>query len=314
MKAFRLIKEFATIHRQKLSQAEFDVQFYNCWQQSNQDMYWQQFVSSRHILPAGKKMAVFSVFGPRRIVRCVDADLKIFFTAENLKNRNYHKYADHCLSESGIDLAMGFEVFEDPRYIRFPLWMDYMFPAESTPQDIRRICGALRFPSVENKEKFCCMVASNSADGLRDEMLDKISEIARVDSAGRYRHNDDSLLTECGDDKKTYLRRYQFNICPENTSAYGYVTEKLFESISQGCIPIYWGADVADKDIVNMDAVISWDRKDGGKSALAQLAELHSNPQLLQKFLKQPRLCPTAEEKILDTFSAIEERMVKLLG
>ena len=319
MKAIRkftsILQQIRNVNNQLNEQSAYSVQFYNCWDQPNEQMYWNQFITSRHLLPEGKKVAVFSVFGDRSIIDKVHTDVKIFYSAENLKRTNFASYADHALGEPSIDLAMGFEVFEDPRYIRFPLWMDYMFPADSTEEKIRAKCEKLRFPLLHTHtaRRFCCMVASNSADGLRDDMFNAISKIAHVDSAGKYLHNDDSLLTEFGDNKQAYLQSYLFNICPENTAAYGYTTEKIFEAISCGCIPIYWGAELADKAVINEDAIIFWDRKNNGKDALKRIEELHKNPKLLEEFLTQPRLLPTADEYIIDTYAMIEKKMKELM-
>ena len=315
-KLYRKLLRMKAVQDQLKAQASLPIQFYNCWEQANEDMYWQQFINARHLLDSHpeKRVAIYSVFGPRSIIGKTQADVKIFYTAENLKRLNFAEYTDHCLSDSSIDLAMGFEVFEDPRYVRFPLWMDYMFSADSTEDDIRRICAKLRYPEIGARQKFCCMVASNSADGLRDEMFNKISQIARIDSSGRYLHNDDTLVTECRDNKVEYLKRYLFNICPENTAAYGYVTEKLFESISVGCIPIYWGAEIADKDIVNEDAVIFWDRQTGGEKALQKLSELYSNPKRLDEFVHQPRLTDDAETLIINKYKEIESKLKMLIN
>lgn len=290
-------------------QSAYAVQFYNCWDQPNAQMYWNRFITTRNLLPKGKTVAFFSVFGDRKILDKVNTDAKVFYSAENLKRDCFAHFADHGLGNPSIDLAMGFELFEHPRYLRFPLWMDYMFPADSSEETIRSRCKLLRFPSIQGKNKFCCMIASNSGDGLRKEMFEILSSVANVDSAGRYLHNDDSLVNDFGDNKREYLNQFVFNICPENTSAYGYTTEKLFEAISAGCIPIYWGSRFADYQVINEDAIIRWNRTDNGQEAVKRVKELYSNPLLLQEFLSQPRLLPTAEEYILDVFSSIECKM-----
>lgn len=311
----RIYKQYLDNRRQLQVQAPYQVQFYNCWDQPNEQMYWRQFIEAKKLLLEDKKIAIFSVFGDRSLIQKVNADVKIFYSAENLKRSNFSQYADHALGENSIDLAMGFEVFEDPRYIRFPLWMDYMFPADSTEETIRAKCAKLRFPiSTQENRRFCSMVASNSADGLRDEMFNAISRIAHVDSAGRYLHNDDSLVTQFADNKLAYLQSYLFNICPENTAAYGYTTEKIFEAISCGCIPIYWGAELADKAVINTDAIIFWDRENQGREALSKIAELHANPKMQEEFLAQPRLTPYAEEYILDTFSTIDSKLRAIIN
>lgn len=301
------------IKKQIQKQSAYNVQFYNCWEQKNDEMYWQQFLQSHNLLDnSNKRVAIFSVFGPRSIISKVNSDMKIFYSAENLER--FPSYLGYCLDEPSIDLAMGFDYLINDRYIRFPLWMDYMFPAESTVDDIRRLCAQIRYPEIGDREKFCCMVASNSADGLRDEMLDTISNISKVDSAGKYRHNDNTLQTECGDDKCKYLRRYIFNICPENSSVKGYVSEKLFEAFREGCIPIYWGSEgYVEPDVVNKEAFIYWDRENCGNNAIKKIAELYNNQNLLNEFLRQPRLLPTAEEFILDTYSDIEKKLRQIM-
>lgn len=43
--------------------------------------------------------------------------------------------------------------------------------------------------------------------------------------------------------KLSTLSRYKFSICYENARDIpGYITEKIFDSIQAGCLPIYWGA------------------------------------------------------------------------
>ena len=40
------------------------------------------------------------------------------------------------------------------------------------------------------------------------------------------------------------MPRYRFSLCYENVrDVPGYVTEKIFDSIRCGCVPIYWGAN-----------------------------------------------------------------------
>lgn len=314
MRIRQIVKSWLKDLRQIYEQKPFQVQFYNVWDgQAHDDYYWYQFIKSKALLNSNKKVAFFSCFGDRSLIDKVKADVKIFLSGENLRDSHYAAYADNCLGNNNIDLSLGFDVFEHPRYIRFPIWMDYMFAPTSTVADIRRRCTELRFPNINDNRKFCCMVASHGADGLRQMMMDAISKISPVDSAGAYLHNDDSLVEVYSDDKKAYLKNYNFNICPENAVAYGYTTEKLFEAITAGCIPIYHGAEFADKEVINSEAIILWNRESCGKT-ITQIEELYSNPALLKEFMRQPRLKDTAEEYILDTFSTIENRLRTLLG
>jgi hypothetical protein len=43
--------------------------------------------------------------------------------------------------------------------------------------------------------------------------------------------------------KQSTLKKYKFSICYENTwNLDNLVTEKIFDSFSAGCVPVYWGA------------------------------------------------------------------------
>ena len=41
--------------------------------------------------------------------------------------------------------------------------------------------------------------------------------------------------------KKQLLDNYHFNLSFENTAAYNYMTEKIWDSIENYCLPIYYG-------------------------------------------------------------------------
>ncbi len=191
-KSKQLVKACKQIRDSRSNQ----VKYFNTWMEFTYDgtAYWHRYFKTKGFLDSGKTFAVFSCFGPRYIIDWVKSDVKIFITGENLKRGDLSRWVDHALRKPEIDLAMGFEVFEDPRYIRFPLWMDYMFPPESIESDIRAKCELLRFPNVERKTKFCSLVAMNPADGLREDMYNALTKIAHVDCPGQFLHNDDSLL------------------------------------------------------------------------------------------------------------------------
>jgi len=53
-------------------------------------------------------------------------------------------------------------------------------------------------------------------------------------------------------------RRYDFSLCLENMAMSGFITEKIFDSIFAGCIPIYWGAPDIE-DYIPSDCFIALD-------------------------------------------------------
>ena len=49
------------------------------------------------------------------------------------------------------------------------------------------------------------------------------------------------------DDKFETLKKYKFSLCFENSIWSGWITEKIFDSLFAGSVPVYWGApDVTD--------------------------------------------------------------------
>lgn len=52
--------------------------------------------------------------------------------------------------------------------------------------------------------------------------------------------------------KSSLLKAYYFNICLENTNTKNYITEKIWEAIFHGCVPVYYGNEsiyeIFDKD------------------------------------------------------------------
>lgn len=305
----------ADFQRQRTNNASRQVQFYNFWPQALNEMYWSRWFEARPYLLQGHpelKIGFFSVFGSRELIHHTNCDINVFYSAENLKSESYWRYADTFLGERKIDLSMGFEDFDNERYCRFPNWMDVFFLKQ---EDVPIVCKGLRFPDISRKSSFAALISSHDRNGLRTSILEGLEQIGIVSCAGLFWHNDDSLKKEFNDDKMDYLKQFYFNICPENSNAYGYVTEKLFQSINSGCIPVYWGScNRPEPDVLNKDAIIFWEPGKDNKESLSLIDDLLSNPKMMKEYLSQPRLLPTAEEYISDHLSFVERRISSVIA
>lgn len=295
-----------------------DVLHYNWWplDEKKRDSVWMSLLLSTVLNEyPSKKMALVSVFGDRNIIKYVDSDLVLFFTGENVKKNEYVKYADHLLQEPKVDLALGFEYFESKRYMRFPLWLMYAFDPSFEEEKILRRCAQLRCPEIGEKTKFASLIASHD-DGLhiRSSMFDALSQIGKVQCPGRFHYNDDTLQNVFGDNKTEYLRQFRFNICPENANTMGYVTEKLFEAIISGCIPVYWGSyNQPEPEILNPEAIIFWNPEGDNSKALQLIGDLYEYPAMMEEFMRQPRLLPSAEDVVCEFFSGLKNRIYNCL-
>ncbi|WP_233715411.1 glycosyltransferase family 10 domain-containing protein [Helicobacter trogontum] len=149
--------------------------------------------------------------------------VRIFCTGENVR-------PDFNL----VDYAISFDyaVFGD-RHLRTPL----MFLCDDYVEDMQKVLNS-RAHLIKSKIKFCSFIASNNyMTEMRDSFFEALCTYKKVDSGGKWKNNIGVYV----DDKIEWLKSYKFNICFENDSSPGYLTEKLFDAFMGGCVPIYWG-------------------------------------------------------------------------
>lgn len=288
------------------------IRLHNWCTPAPQDFWISKFIEYKK-LAIGKRVGIFSVFGLRSMMRLDRSDVKIFLARENIHRNNWSQYDDLCLNEKAIDLCIGFDYgINDERYIRFPLWIMWLFPPDVTYSMVKSFCE--RVNSVDNSSyddrRFCSFISSHNDDG-REELFNEINAIAPIDSAGRFMHNNDDLKTRFADDKLAFLRQYRFNLCPENSNSEGYCTEKIFEAISSGCVPIYWGSDNnPEPDVLNLEAVCFVNvGKANDRNTLKEISSLNGDKRRYEDFARQPRLKKEASDVIMQYICDFEEKI-----
>ena len=302
-------REEKSYRTQKAAQSSYP-EYYNWWADEIGSWFEKRYKSYL----GASKFAFCSVFGEKGALGLIPDD-KVFFTGENVHKKEFVNYSDHLLSDSKTRLSLGFDCFEHEKYIRFPLWILYMFSPNSSDSDIIERCALLRNPEIQNRPFFCSMIASHDPQFVRKEIVGTIGQLAEVKCAGKYLHNDDSLKSLFGDKKTEYLKQFKFNICPENSNSFGYVTEKVFEAISSGCIPIYWGSyNNPEPGILNKDAIVFWSPGKDNASTISLISELSSSSSKYDEFARQPRLVDGAEDVILGMIHSLDKRMADLFS
>lgn len=283
-----------------------------------QDFWLRDFIQARNLLgESNKKISVFSVFGSKWMMRLNRDDIKIFIARENVHREQWKDYANNCLDVSAIDLSIGFDYGDTERYMRFPLWIMWLFPPDVDYSYIKDWCERINHPknsSYENR-KFCAFLCSHNDIGRKD-VYEQLSSLDKVDCDGRLFHNNDELKQIYGDDKLRYLLNYRFNLCPENSSAKGYVTEKIFEAIASGCVPIYTGNEgiPPEPEILNSDAIVYIDMPGDNKEALKRIQSLNNDKDAYMAFANQPRLKPDAADHIWAYVQELETRIKSLIA
>ncbi len=166
----------------------------------------------------------------------------------------------------------GYDKALHARYARVFTWNDDLVDNKKyfkfyIPQPFLQM---VQEPIDFSSKKLCTMIASNKLWEHPNELYRKRQEAAfffecyapnDFDLWGWYwtagsktyrgviplserRSEDTANLAIAHQTKLDYLRYYRFAICYENLAkTHGYITEKIFDCFSAGCVPIYWGAD-----------------------------------------------------------------------
>lgn len=294
-------------------------------------LFIREFSGSHPIVSWYKpSLIICSAFGSYWLLKIILGIYKvpsIFFTEENLttlkKYREYKTYLDGQPS-----LAMGFDYCGTGNYRRFPLWLMYLFPPEiavkASLADIQTRLDEIEAKAKCSKTKFAAMVASHDGYASRKkvfghveivsraEITEKVGTIDFVHCPGKLLHNDNSLKVEYQDDKKLYLEQFLFNICAENACVEGYVTEKIFEALEAGTIPIYWGDPNPEPGILNPQRIIFWDGSQVEK-VLSIINALFLDIKVREQFLQEPLFVKTAAQEIYDHFSCLRRDLERLI-
>lgn len=202
--------------------------------------------------------------------------VKVLYTRENLHAHWYTK--TYLPNLDKFDFVLGFEDNFEKNHYKIPYYFITGKLYDETGHDYQVISKNLAENSY-NKNKNISLISKNP-HRLRLNLINKFkNKDVVVDCPGKVGNNMPSIddipfesLTrreKHNDIKRNFLLDYFFNICPENSWARGYTTEKLYHAMISGCIPIYWGCDKLDdgfynkekiflinKDLSNIDSII----------------------------------------------------------
>lgn len=243
------------------------IKYYNWWSNPDTERWFTEFFgymlkdftteTSNGVL---NSINLVSVFGGRSAfdVSKAISGIKIFFTGENLKRQGYDKYDNDKALSNAFDLVLGFrDKPENLRNVfRFPLWLTYIpFYKNLT---LTRTHATLCHTSHERPVKGI-MVASHDRTGIRKRCIDEcIAKGIKVDVAGKASIASAASVAigPLSADKIRLLKSYLVNVCPENSYDVGYTTEKVFQAIEAGCVPVYSGCKPVEERILNQSRII----------------------------------------------------------
>lgn len=261
-----------------------------------------------------EKIAIFGINGDKRAIQINNAKYKIFYTVENIHDEGsfWSQYEDLLLQDTHIQLSIGYDYLANSNYIRFPFWLMRLFDPEDNYTTIKNKCNLIEQSAKENKkERFCAFICRNDYNGDRTFFLSLLNQLDTVDCPSQFQHNDDSLITIHNNNKLSYLSSYKFNLCPENSNYKGYVTEKLFDAVLSGCIPIYWGSEnQPEPDILNQNRILFLSIDQDNNHISERILSMHKDYRKFQLFSNQPIFTRQAPEIIYDYFKNLENKII----
>ncbi|ULO02443.1 glycosyltransferase, family 10 [Campylobacter sp. RM5004] len=253
---------------------EIKLRIVDWWEKDNEENFYNntfvQILSKKYkvVYSNNPDYVIFGPFGLEHI-KYINS-VKIFISGENA--RANWDFADYAIDCDYIDFL--------DRHFRFPFafWnYDYC-----NIQNINNRQELLKY-----KSKFCAFIVTSPSNfSPRDEFFKKLCNYKKVDSGGRHLNNIRGYIGDRYNDftksKIEWLKNYKFNICFENSYHPGYITEKIFQAFSAGCIPIYWGDPRID-DIINPKSYININKFSNFEEAIEYINIIDNNNDLFLK-------------------------------
>ena len=182
--------------------------------------------------------------------------IKIFFTGENVNRPEYSIYSNEKIMNELFDLRLAFH-FNDIKNnkLRIPLWLTFYEYYNMNDDNDNFIKNLLRkrLKNMNNKKMLGSLVCRHDRNGGRTKLFKELSKYGNVESGGRFL-NTGIMINNGWENKLKFISMSKFTICPENSIAEGYCTEKIMHGLEGGCIPLYWGVDLPEKDILHEDS------------------------------------------------------------
>ena len=200
---------------------------------------------------------------------------KLFWTGESL--RPNFSQCDYALTQFFID---------DPRNERLPIYVVF---AQGDPSVLFR--DPAEGPRLaRERQKFCAFLARNGnprRTRRRLDMFRQLSAYRAVDGGGTVLNNIGGPIPLGTEAKLAFLSAYRFNLCFENRSFSGYTTEKLPEAYRAGCVPLYWGNPLVERDF-NPRAFLSLHQFSSDAAFVEKVTELDHNEEARAAMLAEP--------------------------
>jgi len=238
---------------------------------------------------------------------------KILFNTEPIEHISIYEYVYKMYLNNDFYYILGCinnDIF-NKRY-KYPLYILFIYPHPS-----KNLFDSVNYyvknSNIKNKE-FCCLINRHDNNNTRTNIYNILKNIDNISCPSNLFNNcSNNELNTIGNIE--YIKKYIFNICPENcfTNINGYITEKLLNCCLGGAIPIYYGwFDEYDEKIFNKNRILFYDplNDESINNIKNKILFLLQNDEELIKFYQQD----VFNEEAFNTFNFFDNNLYNILN
>ena len=181
--------------------------------------------------------------------RLAEADAVVFHLPNSHEIGDARKYPGQLWVAWSMESIVNYPVMTDAAFMRhFDIVMTYEAGSDVWTPYLPRASwweAARHAPITPRPERAPAVHFQSSSFNKsgRDKFIAELSRHIAVDCYGRYRPNREITGPDLGRQTKLEtIGRYRFCLALENSVAPDYVTEKMFDPLAAGTVPIYLGA------------------------------------------------------------------------
>jgi hypothetical protein len=171
----------------------------------------------------------------------------------------------------------------------FDLWMTYQRDADVwCPYFGRNVVAALSSKPLDKTEPApaVAFISSGHDASGRGAFLSELMRHMPVDSYGKLHRNRTLANDEGPASKRSAIARYRFTLAFENAIDRDYVTEKFFDPLYAGSVPVYLGAPNVEAFAPGDDCFIDAAHYDGPRALAQHLMELAADEAAYARYLR----------------------------
>tara|TARA_Y100000389_G_scaffold98731_1_gene95407 strand:+ start:819 stop:1721 length:903 start_codon:yes stop_codon:yes gene_type:complete len=235
------------------------IAYVNFWNDSLNDKYLSNFIKKnidndvKHVnINEYPDILISSCFGDINRVKNIPAKYKFFFYGENLQRSCYNSYNNFDILREIFDLIIGFNPTDiKKKQIRIPLWLiNYDYYMFDFNDNILTYIQNKYNENIKNKNMLATLVCRHDRNNTRTQIANNLEKYGKVYYGGTFKNNVGNIGPS-PENKRNFISNSILNVCPENSKAEGYCTEKIFQAFEGGTIPLYWGVGLPEPNIIN---------------------------------------------------------------